>query len=444
VQVEAPTPDRGRALVLVRNTFRNDARVLREAQTLTRAGYAPLVVAVTSTEESMRHETQEGIPVLRLTPTLPFPRLRSRLRRSSRPGQGGADGRPAEGRPSPTRSRSRDRISRAAMVLRLYRYFMTLDFYRQAIAIVRAARPALIHCNDYNTMWVGVAARLLGRTAVIYDTHELWPDRQVRPEARWWLLVCEALFVRCAHRNITSSPGFAEVMARRYRIAPPQLIRNVPDPFPRSERRTSRRRPRWRRDRDGRSGRASAVYVGNLLRNRGLEISIRATALVPGVELRLLGPIHEPYRRELTQLVQEQGLTDRVHFLPAVPPREVVESIRGADVGLALFQPVCLSHRMLLPNKLFEYVLGGVPVLCSDLPVIGHFVRQHEVGLVARADDVEDVAAKLEEMLRPERNRDFRAAARRAAAGLTWEQEARALTDTYHDAISITARGRRR
>ena len=55
----------------------------------------------------------------------------------------------------------------------------------------------LVHCNDYNTMWVGVLARLwYGRTAVVYDSHELWPDRNLRPEPRWWLMLCEALFVR--------------------------------------------------------------------------------------------------------------------------------------------------------------------------------------------------------------------------------------------------------
>ena len=93
---------------------------------------------------------------------------------------------------------------------------------------MREQRPALIHCNDYNTMWVGVAARAMGGTAVLYDSHELWPDRNLRPEPRWWLLACESLFVRCAHRVITASPGYAEVISRRYRIEPPKVVRNIP------------------------------------------------------------------------------------------------------------------------------------------------------------------------------------------------------------------------
>jgi glycosyltransferase involved in cell wall biosynthesis len=313
--------------------------------------------------------------------------------------------------------------------IRIHRWIRTLDFYRRAIAVVREVRPVLIHCNDYNTMWVGVAARLMGGITVVYDSHELWPDRNGRREPRWWLIACEFLFVHLAHRTITASPGYAEVMARRYRISRPSVIRNIPDAsmlLAGSENGDSRSAAP--------EGEPVALYVGALTTGRGLELSIMALNHLDGVRLRLVGPARPAYLDELVRLARAEGVTDRVEFVGAVTPAELVQTIREADVGLALIQPVCLSYRMSLPNKVFEYVAAGLPVLGSDLPAISELVNEHRIGLLAEPGEVEDVAAKLGEMLEPERNGAFRDAAREAAGVLNWDREAERLAAVYREA----------
>jgi glycosyltransferase involved in cell wall biosynthesis len=410
----------GRALVVVRNAGSHDSRVLREADTLESLGFRPEVIAVVSDDHPEPEAVVEGRPIRRLSPGSPLSWLRSRLRRG-RAGGGRTDAgdatvaevTPADG--GPLRS----------LLVRLHRWLRTLDYYRRAIAVLRAERPALVHCNDYNTMWVGVAARLLGRgTAVVYDAHELWPDRNLRSEPRWWLLACEALFVRCAHRTITASPGYADVIARRYRVARPQVIRNIPDlaqvPPPA----------------ETPQGEATFVYVGAVTRNRGIEVSIEALARTPGARLRLLGPSRADYRAELERLAAREGVADRVEFAGAVPPGRVIESMQEATAGLSLIQPACLSYELSLPNKIFEYALAGLPVLVSDLPVMGAFVEEHRLGLPARPDDPSDVAAKLAELMRPDRNRELRAAVAEAATELRWDRESSLLGATYTEALA--------
>ena len=312
------------ALIIVRTPATHNSRELREAHILRDLGYRPRILGVVSEQVRERQATVQGIPVTRLSPTSPFSWLRMRLRRSrdastAGPGTGWA---------------SRDAGAGVAMSLaiRVHRWFRTIDFYRRAIAAVRDIRPALIHCNDYNTMWVGVAARLMGGTAVVYDSHELWPDRNLRPEPRWWLLACEFLFVRCAHRTITASPGYAEVMARRYRIPPPQVIRNIPADVP-VDGSVADDVTSPPADPPVADGAPVAVYVGALTSGRGLEVSIRALARVPGARLRLVGPSHDHYRAELGELARREGVADRFEMVdgPSARASSSMPSARRAS-----------------------------------------------------------------------------------------------------------------
>ncbi len=383
------------------------------------------MLAVVSPTEDRRRQTIGEIRVRRLGPSSVlersvYRRLRAREGRSREDGSAPAprrDAGAASGAPSPPR-----------LVTRLVRLTTTLAYYRRAIGVVRALKPQLVHCNDYNTMWIGVAARLLVGSFVVYDSHELWPDRNLRPEPRWWLLLCEALFVRIAHRVVMTSPAHAEVMAERYRIPEPVVVRNIPEIVPEATPALNGNGPTF-------DGPPVAVYVGGLLRNRGLEESIRALALVERVHLRLIGPVAADYRAELEGLAASLDVGERVHFPGPVPPTEVVGALANAQVGLALFQPTCLSHRLVLPNKLFEYAVAGVPVVASDLPMITRFLNEHGLGVTVDPQDVEAIATGIDEVTRADRQPLYREAAARAAATLDWHVEREILKDVYRQAL---------
>ena len=402
--------ERRRAVVLVRNPGSYDARVLREGRLLQRLGYETEVVAVTSTAQPERRAAVGGVRVRRLAPgKAPW----------RKPAAGPSGGRTAGGGSIPGSSARSGR--RAGWRTRARRLAVTLDWYVRATAVVLRERPALTHCNDYNTAWIGVAAKAVAGTRMVYDAHELWPDRNMRPEPRAWLLACEWMFVRIADCVITTSPGYAEVMARRYRIAPPLVVRNIPD---------------WRESRPvGRDadGRPLALYFGAITRNRGLEQAVAALRELPELKLRLVGPEAWGFSAELSRLAERLNVSERVELRDPVPPDEASSLIADADVGLALVQPSCLSYELTLPNKLFEYTAAGVPVLGSDLPVIAEFIARHGVGMTAVPDDVGDVAAKLRTMLEPETNARIRAAARRAGTALVWGREQELLAAAYEE-----------
>src|SRR4051794_10621207 len=128
-----------RALVLVRNTVSHDARVLRTAATLRDEGFEARIVGVMSTQERAASEEIAGFEVLRLDPRSPMARVRRRLR-------GGAAAGPVPS-PGPEAESSISRVP--APLVAIHRVLTTLDYYRQAAAVVRRERPALVLCNDF-------------------------------------------------------------------------------------------------------------------------------------------------------------------------------------------------------------------------------------------------------------------------------------------------------
>jgi glycosyltransferase involved in cell wall biosynthesis len=406
--------------VIVRNTARHDARVLRCGKTLCSLGYETTVIAVSSAEESAERLEIDGIPVVRLTPRAPLAGAARRLRR-----------RRHRGASAPSALAGGPEGGRAGRLARAYRLLRTLSYYRRGIAAMRVLRPRIVHCNDYNTMWIGVAAKLLLGSAVIYDSHELWADRNGRSEPRWWLLACEALFLRVADRNLATSPGHAEEIARRHRVAQPLVVRNIAE------------QPAGHGVRDGSPPRepSTIVYVGAVTGGRGLEQAIAALPHAAGVELRILGPGRGEYREGLAALAAQEDVSERVRIEPAVPPQRVVEEIAGAAAGLALIQPCCLSYSLSLPNKLFEYIVAGLPVLASDVPTIAAFVERTGTGLVVAGGDPRAIGRAMLAIVKPRCNQRLRVAVGDATAGLSWEREAESLKRAYRAAATQAGGG---
>jgi glycosyltransferase involved in cell wall biosynthesis len=296
----------------------------------------------------------------------------------------------------------------------------------RALLVARCERPTLVHANDWNTMWCGVAIKLTCGARLIYDSHELWADRNGRWERRWWLLASEALFVRVADATITASPGYADALAARYRVARPTVIRNIPDGPPPARTISEPPLPPLP---------PRVVYGGGLMPGRGLEQTIDALALAPAMRLRAIGPGSPGYRAGLLERAAAAGVADRLELAPAVPPASVPAVLACATAGLCLIQPVCRSYELTLPNKLFEYAAAGMPVLASDLPVIAAVVRGNGLGEVVPAEDPAAIAAGLRRLSEPGRWSETASRARTFAQANDWRGESGALAAVYMQAV---------
>ena len=129
------------------------------------------------------------------------------------------------------------------------------------------------------------------------------------------------------------------------------------------------------------------IYVGAISKGRGLTILINIFKNIDqNIGLVILGE-DSMYKNDLIQLVNDYDLNNRVRFVNAVKPAEVISICSMADTGIAPIENICKSYYYSLPNKIFEYIQAGIPVLCSDFPEMKNIVEKFSLGDVFNIDD---------------------------------------------------------
>jgi glycosyltransferase involved in cell wall biosynthesis len=287
--------------------------------------------------------------------------------------------------------------------------------------IARAAarlRPEVVHAHDVAMLPSGWLAARLARALLVYDTHEFARGVAYRTRAFALLVrVVERLFVPRADAVITVSDGIAARLRQIYRLRrPPVVVRNTADAAGSTD------GPGLRAEIGVDSSTPLVLHQGAPARDRGCFTLARAVDRLDGVHLVFLGEGQPEFMAQL-----RSASNGRVHFVPTRPPEQLLAATAEADVGVTLLEDVCENHRLALPNKVFEYVAAGIPVVASDLPELRSLVDGYGIGVLVDPADPESVAAGITAALAEPRADAIAAAGR----DLNWENEQRALLDLY-------------
>jgi glycosyltransferase involved in cell wall biosynthesis len=172
------------------------------------------------------------------------------------------------------------------------------------------------------------------------------------------------------------------------------------------------------------------LYIGRITSGRGLPEAIKALQHLPNeYRLRIVGYGPAAFTESLIALADGLGVSSRVEFREAVPPEGVVREAAGADIALVAIEPVCLSYRFALPNKLFEAIQARLPIVGSDLPDIGDVVRGFDIGALYTPGDPRALARAVRAVKFDESR--FRDNVDTAARVLHWTHEEEALQSVY-------------
>lgn len=299
--------------------------------------------------------------------------------------------------------------------------------YKAAVA----ENADVYHFHDPELIPVGIMLKLKGKK-VIYDVHEDVP-RQIL--TKFWIpsllrpvtAKCASLFEKLGSKFFDGIIATTPTVASRFPDCKTILVRNFPilgelvspDAMPYYD------RP------------ANIVYVGGISALRGIREMIKAMELLPeemGARLCLAGTFSSA---ELHNEICVMPGWEKVEFL-GWQTREQVRSLMGlARIGLILFHPAP-NHYDSDPNKLFEYMSAGIPVVASDFPFSDFptwkkIVKETGCGILANPQDPHSIAVAIEWLL--EHPNDAETMGKRGQEAVykfyNWDHEAKALLDFY-------------
>ena len=375
-----------RVAMLVQRRVQFDARVRRAADALAASGREVVVVEVAGTPSEARGAGWRLV-------TVPELRAAARL------------GRPA---------------AHAAASVRLWH-------------TVRALRPDVVHAHDLAMLPAGRALRgawpLLParrsqrrRPRLVYDAHELYTGVAWRSAhgARAVGLFEDAL-ARGADAVITVSPGIAERLRRRLGPAARiEVVRNLVAVQPPN----GAVRPGLRERLGLTADVPLVVHHGSAAASRGAAVLAAALAHLPETHAVFIGADD----RELAALRR----TDRIHVLPPQPLDRLLGLSREADVGVALSDLACENHRLALPNKVFEYLAAGIPVVASRGDELVRLLEGSGAGWTVDPADPADVARGIRSAL-DARGGELSARVRALHAAHAWDAEKQVLLRVYDE-----------
>jgi glycosyltransferase involved in cell wall biosynthesis len=320
--------------------------------------------------------------------------------------------------------------------------FKALRILRGTVEVLRT--PANVyHASDITALPGCYVAARLRRKPLIFEPYEL-PLVQPWIACRPFLQACTIhllcrLLPQCSGIIVTS-PRYAVEFQRRYGGSEPAIIRNIPlyQPPVSSDRIREylALNPAVR----------IALYQGGLNADRGLDILVRAAKYLDAETVIVLKAWGED-KAALEDLILLEGVGDRVKIVPQVPYEDLQAWTGSADIGLIIYQPRSLSVQLTLPNKLFEYLMAGIPVLASPLDAVANVIRAYDVGCIVNSLEPREVARAINTMLADSAGLARMRANALAASqrDLCWEVESQKLLQLYEGipGIERMARGER-
>ena len=290
------------------------------------------------------------------------------------------------------------------------------------------------HAHDDNALVACYIAAMWHKSFLIFDAHE-FPLKDVAYK-RWLSTLLTRLFtfiIRRCSGIITVSPPIAQEIRNLYRVSNVSLVRNI------AVYQKPLNSDRLRQLLNLRSDTHLALYQGNLEDNRNLDTLVRAgTFLEKNIVIVLMGKGVGSTQARLESLIASERVDERVKIIPPVPYAELLEWTASADIGLITFSPnYSTSIRLCLPNKLFEYLMAGLPVLASPLDAVAELLKTYDVGWVVPSLAPSDIGAAINAMLADSTAymRMRRNALEITRHELCWEKECQRLIYLYQSIL---------
>lgn len=386
--------------MVVQNDVVHDSRVKREALTLSNNGYRVTIIGVKSFPEQRSIENLNGITIKRISPKIKNKTLR-----------------------------------------KLYKVFLfSTQDNRRLKDMLYNEHADIYHAHDLDTLKPAYKASMLHSVKLVYDSHELYTEMLKRGNFksiysmlvkiyfffyRLYYSFIEKRYIHLVEKVITVSVSIAHELQRCYNVKLPIVIRNVP------LNNTVIYQFNLQKKFNLPEGSVIIFYQGKFKENRGILELIQAIALLPEKYILFLlgsGPLEKQIRKECIS----QQIRDRVIIKDQVTSEQLLSYTRNADIGIVFLERTNLNQQYALPNKLFEFMSVGIPVLGSNLPEIRNIITKEVIGKICEGLNPVNIASAIESLYNDPMYQMYSKNAIKAyTREYNWEKESKKLIAVY-------------
>lgn len=303
-----------------------------------------------------------------------------------------------------------------------FRLFLYLFFHKADVLVA----------NDLDTLQPNYTASKLKGAHLVYDSHELFcevPELQGSPfKKNLWKSIERRIFPKLKY-VFTVNDSIAKIYSDEYKVKI-GVVRNIP---PLSNQKNVK--PATKTELGIPEGKKIVVLQGAGINvDRGAEEAVLAMEHINDALLLIVGS--GDVIAVLKQMVKDRNLDEKVKFTGKVPFEKLLQYTMHADLGLTLDKDTNINYRYSLPNKLFDYIHAGVPVLASSLVEIKSIIEKYKVGDCILSHDPMHIAEKINTILANDALRaEWKKSCKIAAEELCWEKEELVLREVYSQFI---------
>ena len=290
-------------------------------------------------------------------------------------------------------------------------------------------RADVLVANDLDTLLANYLVSRIKGNRLIHDSHEYFtgvPELEGRNFAQnTWKRIERWIFPKLTS-IYTVNDSIAGLYRDEYDIKA-KVVRN----FPLKQAGVALAN-KTRKEMDLPESQKIILYQGSVNVDRGLLEAVEAMQFVKTDAILLVvgdGDILDQVRSRVDRL----GLNKKVIFRKRVPFEELKNYTLHADLGISLDRDTNINYRFSLPNKIFDFIHAGVPVLASSLVEIRKIFQQYSIGELAVSLEAKRLAAQMDAMLNDTvRIKEWKANCIKASSDLCWENEEKVLQEIYN------------
>ncbi len=277
-------------------------------------------------------------------------------------------------------------------------------------------KKTILLANDIDILLSNFLISKLQRKKLVFDSHELFseiPELVDRKKVKKVWLYLEKKIIPKLKNAYTVCGSIAAYYEEKYQ-AKFKVVRNLPIKM-------SVEKEALKFE----TNKKIILYQGAVNVGRGIELMIEAMQFINDYLFLIVGGGDILY--DLKRKVEKLQLQDKVVFYGKVTPKELKKITPNAVVGISIEEDIGLNYRYALPNKIFDYLQAGIPILVSNLPEMKKIVHDYQVGEIIEVRKAKEVALLIQKMSA----KNYKNQIEKAKKSLVWEEDEAVLLEMF-------------